>query len=278
MATEAVPAEKRTLFVSGGHEFSRRQGNEALRDYMLALTGKESPRVCLLPTASGDPADQISDFRRSLGESACEVSEVSLFRLEASTTALRDRLLLQDLIYAGGGSMLNLLAIWTAHGLERIMIDAWERGVVICGQSAGAMCWFERGISRSFGEAAPVKGIGLLPGSLCVHYHGDPERRAAFLNGVCRSFPRATDWTTRPACCSAAPSAPRPWSRGTARASGRSHPTARGGRSKRSCHLGGCSTRARQSTTPPPTWPNSARSGPCAIGADQVSRVGRHLA
>ncbi len=184
-----VPPRERTLFVSGGHEFSRRLGNEALRDYMLALTGKASPRVCLLPTASGDPADQISDFRRSLAERVCEVSEVTLFRLEDSAHDLRDRLLSQDLIYAGGGSMLNLLAIWTAHRIDRIMVEAWERGVVICGQSAGAMCWFEHGISRSHGRAERVKGMGVLPGSLCVHYHGDPERRAAFLSGVGRTLP-----------------------------------------------------------------------------------------
>jgi peptidase E len=85
--------------------------------------------------------------------------------------------------------MVNLLAIWRAHGIDRALTDAWERGVVICGQSAGAMCWFEWGISRSHGAAGAVRGLGLLPGSLCVHYHADPGRRRAFLHGVGKTLP-----------------------------------------------------------------------------------------
>ncbi len=181
--------DKRRLLVIGGHEFSRKQGNEALRDYMLGLTDAERPRICLLATASGDPDDQISAFRRSLGESECEVSHVSLFRLDDEPSAIREHVLGQDIIYVGGGSLLNLVAIWKAHGIDRALARAWEQGVVIAGQSAGAMCWFEFGISRSHGEAKPVKGLGLLPGSLCVHYHSDPERRRAFLHGVSLVLP-----------------------------------------------------------------------------------------
>lgn len=179
----------RRLLVLGGHEFSRKQGNEALRDYMLGLAKAERPRICLLPTASGDPEEQIVAFRRSLAESACEVSHVSLFRLEREPGSIAGRLLQQDIIYVGGGSMLNLLAVWRAHGLDRALRHAWERGTLIVGQSAGAMCWFEYGISRSHGEAKPVKGFGMLPGSLCVHYHSDPERRRAFLHGVSLVLP-----------------------------------------------------------------------------------------
>lgn len=182
--SEVVPPERRRLLALGGHEFSRRQGNEALRDYILGLPGVKRPRLCLLPTASGDPEEQIAAFRRSLADSDCEVSHISLFRLEESGGQLEDRLLEQDIVYAGGGSMVNLMAIWQAHRIDVALTRAWERGVVICGQSAGAMCWFEYGISRSQGEARPVKGFGLLPGSLCVHYHSDPERRRAFLHGV----------------------------------------------------------------------------------------------
>ena len=79
------------------------------------------PRVCLLPTASGDPADQIAAFRSSLGGRGCELSHVSLFRLEAEAVDLAAHLLAQDLIYVGGGSMLNLLAIWRAHGIDEIL-------------------------------------------------------------------------------------------------------------------------------------------------------------
>lgn len=137
--------------------------------------------MCLLPTASGDPTDQIAAFRRFFGELDCELSHLSLFRLESERVSLAERLLSQDLIYVGGGSMLNLLAIWRAHGIDAILRQAWERGIILVGQSAGAMCWFEAGISLSAGSASVVDGLGLVPGIISVHYHRDPERRAALL-------------------------------------------------------------------------------------------------
>jgi hypothetical protein len=80
--------------------------------------------------------------------------------------------------------MVNLLAIWQAHGIHRTLLEAWRRGVVLCGQSAGAMCWFEQGISRSLGGALAVPGLGAVPGTLAVHYHRDPDRRDALVAAV----------------------------------------------------------------------------------------------
>jgi dipeptidase E len=181
--------ERRSIFVMGGHDFSRRQGNEALRDYLLGLVDRERPRICLLPTASGDPSEQISAFARSLAERPCETSHLSLFRLESQRVSVKEHLLGQDLIYVSGGSMLNLLAVWRTHGIDRIMREAWERGIVLCGQSAGAMCWFHFGITRSAGSATARPGLGLLPGSLSVHYGRDEGRRAAFREAVAFGIP-----------------------------------------------------------------------------------------
>jgi peptidase E len=185
----AVALESRRILAIGGHDFSRRLGNEALRDFILGLAASEMPRTCLLPTASGDPTEQITAFRRFLADSPCQPSHLSLFRLEDEPVELGDHLLNQDIIYVGGGSMINLLAIWRSHGLDSILVEAWRRGIVLCGQSAGAMCWFEAGITQSRGAAAAVKGLGVLPGSLCVHYHRDPERRRAFKAAVGASIP-----------------------------------------------------------------------------------------
>jgi peptidase E len=179
-----VPLRQRTILALGGHEFSRKRGNEAIRDYMLALADATVPRVCLLPTASGDPAEQIAAFRSSLSGSRCELSHVSLFRLETESVDLERHLLSQDLIYVGGGSMLNLLAIWRAHRIDDVLRECWERGIVLAGQSAGAMCWFEGGVTRSAGSARVVSGLGLVPGVLSVHYHRDDDRRAALLGAV----------------------------------------------------------------------------------------------
>ncbi len=175
-----------TILALGGHEFSRKRGNEAIRDYMLALAEDSEPRVCLLPTASGDPADQIAAFRASLGGLDCHLSHVSLFRLEAEGLDLAEHLLSQDLIYVGGGSLVNLLAIWRVHGIDKILRECVRRGVVLAGQSAGAMCWFEWGVTRSAGSARLAPGLGLVPGILSVHYHRDPDRRRVLLDEVAR--------------------------------------------------------------------------------------------
>ena len=111
------------------------------------------------------------------------------------------------MIYAGGGSMVNLIAIWRAHGLDEILREAWAEGILICGQSAGAMCWFEHGhhLARRASRRR-AEGLGLLPGSACVHYLSEPAaaqalhaRRSA--PGGC---PAGSAWRTRPAPCSRA--------------------------------------------------------------------------
>jgi peptidase E len=168
----------------GGHEFRARPGDLAIVRHLLELTGAERPRVCLLPTASGDPQEGIASFHSVLARHECEPSHISLFRLERERVDLREHLLEQDLIYVAGGSMLNLIAIWQAHGLDRVLMDAWGSGVLLAGQSAGAMCWFEQGITASGGSPEPAGGLGLLSGTLSVHHGRDPHRRAALLAGI----------------------------------------------------------------------------------------------
>src|SRR6185312_7217521 len=97
---------------------------------------------------------------------------------------LREIVLEQDIVYAGGGSMRNLLALWRAHELDTLLVEAWRRGTVLAGLSAGAMCWFGGGVTRSSGPAAPLAGLGLLPGSLTVHADGEPERLPVWLQSV----------------------------------------------------------------------------------------------
>jgi peptidase E len=179
----------RRILAWGGHGFRGPASDRAICDYMAGLLDRERPRVCLLPTASGDPADQIARFHNAFAERGCESSDITLFRLAGRPVALRDHLLSQDLIYVGGGSMVNLLAIWEAHDIAAILRLAWERGIVLAGQSAGAMCWFEAGITKSSGAPAAAAGLGLLGGSLCVHYRQEPERRTAFLEGVGLGMP-----------------------------------------------------------------------------------------
>jgi dipeptidase E len=177
-----MPAPR--IVALGGHEFRARPGDLAIVRHLLDLTGTERPRVCFLPTAGGDTQEGIASFHSVLSRYECETSHISLFRLERERVDVREHLLGQDLIYAAGGSMLNLIPIWRAHGLDRILSEAWTKGVLLAGQSAGAMCWFELGITASSGKPKPAGGLGLLPGSLSVHYGRDPHRRTALLDEV----------------------------------------------------------------------------------------------
>lgn len=167
----------------GGGGFTMEPDNPALDDYALTLTGAREPRVLFLPTASGDPTGQIAAFHGRFGRTAT-ATHLSLFRRHGSARSLAEIVLEQDVIYVGGGSMRNLLAIWAAHGLDRLLAEAWRRGIVLVGLSAGAMCWFEGGVTRSGGRPETIRGLGLLPGSLSVHADGEPERLPIWLAAV----------------------------------------------------------------------------------------------
>ena len=159
----------------------------ALDQFVLELTEKPVPKICFLPTASGDPREQVTRFYERFGGWPCETSNLSLFHLGRDRIDPIERLLDQDAIYVGGGSMRNMLAIWREHGIDGAMRTAWERGIVLAGLSAGAMCWFEGGVSMSGGAPEAVAGLGILPGSLSVHLGSDIERlptyRAAVAGG-----------------------------------------------------------------------------------------------
>jgi len=152
--------------------------------FVLTLTGKPVPRVCFLPTASGDPREQTTRFYERFSAWPCELSVLSLFHLGRDRVDPRSHLLSQDAIYVGGGSMRNMLAVWREHAVDDAMRAAWERGIVLAGLSAGAMCWFQGGLTMSAGYAAPAPGLGLLQGSMSVHMDGEPERMPAYREAV----------------------------------------------------------------------------------------------
>jgi len=182
-----VPEERRTVVALGGGGFTMEPDNPALDDFVLSLAAAREPRILFLPTASGDPTGQINAFRaRFGGRSDCAAAHLSLFNLHGSTRTLEEIVREQDVVYAGGGSLRNLLAIWRAHGLDRLLVEAWERGTVLAGISAGAMCWFEGGVTKSSGPPEPSAGLGVLRGSLSVHADGEPERLPVWLDAIRR--------------------------------------------------------------------------------------------
>jgi dipeptidase E len=154
-----------------------------LDEYALSLLDVPHPRICFLPTASGDADHYVVRFYRRFS-SRCEASHVSLFRRDQGTGGVEDdfagHLLAQDLIYVGGGNVVSMLGAWRAHGLDAILRKAWRRGVVLCGPSAGSLCWFEQALSAFHGAPRSIRGLGLLPYSNCVHYDAEPARREEY--------------------------------------------------------------------------------------------------
>jgi len=167
----------------GGGGFSMERDSSLLDDYVLSLTAASRPRVCFLPTASGDADHYVVRFYRRFSPT-CDASHLSLFRRDQGTDGVEDdlatHLLSQDIIYVGGGNMLSMLGAWRAHGLDAILRKAWRRGIVMCGPSAGSLCWFDQALSAFHGAPRIVRGLGLLPYSNCVHYDAEPERRAEY--------------------------------------------------------------------------------------------------
>jgi peptidase E len=132
-----------------------------------------------VPTASGDSDGYTLRFGEAFVGKAI-ASHLELFR--RSIVDLRAFLLAQDVIYVGGGNTASLLAVWRAHGLDRVLREALERGIVLAGLSAGGLCWFESGVTDSFGPvlARLDGGLGFLPGSFCPHYDGEVQRRPTY--------------------------------------------------------------------------------------------------
>lgn len=164
----------------GGGGFSMEPRNRRLDKWLLGLARRRTPRVLFLPTASGDAKDYVQRFYRAFRRLSCHPAHLDLF--QRTVVDLRKLLVSQDLIYVGGGNTANMLAVWRLHGVDLALREAWDEGVVLCGLSAGAICWFEGGVTDSFGsELQPLRnGLGLLPGSFCPHYDGEIARRPAF--------------------------------------------------------------------------------------------------
>ena len=186
MSSPPAGKTRRLIFAMGGGGFTMEPSNPLLDDFVLDLARERArePRILFLPTASGDTNAQINAFQARFAGRACIPEHLSLFRLRDAERTLRETVLAQDVIYVGGGSMRNLLAIWRAHELDRLLIEAWRGGTILAGLSAGAMCWFQGGVTRSSGPPEPMAGLGLLAGSLTVHADGEPERLPVWLASV----------------------------------------------------------------------------------------------
>jgi dipeptidase E len=172
-----VPHRKQIVALGGGG-FSM-EASHLLDDYILALARSDRPRVCFVPTASGDNENYIVRFYRRFAGTNCHPSHLELFR--RTVVDLAEFARSQDVLYVGGGNSANMIAVWRLHGFDVALRDAYEGGTVLAGVSAGSICWFETGITDSFGPTlARLDGLGLVTGSNCPHYDGESARRPAY--------------------------------------------------------------------------------------------------
>jgi peptidase E len=190
-----VSNQPRHIIAIGG--FYRDAENLALEKYVIEQTGVAEPRVAFVPTASGEPDHYVASFYAAFLKLGCRPSVLTFFK---RTPELRSFLLDQDIIYVGGGNTKTLLAVWREWGVAEILREAWERGILLTGVSAGAICWFEQGLTDSFSEELrPLDCLGFLPGSCCPHYDAEAQRRPAYhrllASGEIAAGVAIEDWT-----------------------------------------------------------------------------------
>ena len=149
-----------------------------LCEYVLRQSGKRRPAIGFVPTATGDAARSLERFNTLFGTLDCRRSHLEFFD---RTPDLKKYVAAQDVIFVGGGNTKSMLAVWREWELPQLLKRAWLAGRVLAGWSAGAICWFQQGLTDSFADRlAPLECLGFLPGSCAPHYSGEPDRRPAY--------------------------------------------------------------------------------------------------
>jgi len=178
-STSHVNAETpiKRIFIYGGGMPSR------FIQYFKTLTGKPNPRFCYLPTAGGDNPYAINNWFElcnSIGGIQAFVQRMFISSYNQKQS-FDEVLLSMDAIVVGGGNTLNMMAIWKAQGIDLILKQAWEKGILLGGGSAGSLCWFEHGTTDSRPiVVSKVECLGFLKGSHCPHYDSEETRRPLY--------------------------------------------------------------------------------------------------
>ena len=179
MAYVINPVVKKIFVTGGGYD-------AATIKYLIQLTGKENPKICFLPTPVGDNELYIKKWFEIAKTLPLQPFAQKIFiGSSEQDISFEETLLQMDAILVTGGNTLNAIALWKAHGIDAILRKAWEKGIVLSGPSAGAICWFNEGLSDSRPkQLSRVSCLGFLPGSNCPHYHTEKDRRPTYLKMV----------------------------------------------------------------------------------------------
>jgi len=172
----------RQIIAIGGGGFGGEKCDLKIEKYLLAQVDKERPKICFLPQASNEAREYIVKFFETFIGLDAQPSWVSLFGRVSDTW--KKNLLSQDIIYVGGGNTKSMIALWRAWGVDKVLTEAYEKGIVLAGVSAGAICWFEQGITDSVWPLGTVEGLGFLEGSVCPHFDSELERQSVYREKV----------------------------------------------------------------------------------------------
>jgi len=166
--------DSKNIIAIGGGGFGRSIGSLEIEKYIISLISKKRPKICFIPTASGDDNLYKLNFYRAFSKLNCITSHIDFF---SRTENLEKKVLTQDIIYVGGGNTKSMLAVWKEWNLHNILQNAYEKGIVMSGVSAGAICWFEKGVTDSFAkELNIINCLGIVDGIACPHFDEEKER------------------------------------------------------------------------------------------------------
>jgi dipeptidase E len=168
-------SEKGQIIAIGGGGFGRNPNHRKIEKYILELTGKGKPNVVFFPTASAENQAYIIQFYKCFTKMSCEPSHVTFFQRTPRLDSIINK---ADVIYVGGGNTKSMLAVWQEWKLDKLLLKAYNNGKILCGVSAGAICWFEQGITDSWASNLNVMDcLGFLPEMACPHYQEEKDRR-----------------------------------------------------------------------------------------------------
>ena len=166
---------KKQIIAIGGGGFGRTPGEGLIEKYILDQSEKDVPNICFIPTATGDNEAYKVNYYSTFSKLDCSPSHLDFFK---RTPDLKELILKQDVIFVGGGNTKSMLAVWKDWGLDLLLKEAYEKGVIMSGVSAGAICWFDQGITDSWAEDLKVMDcLGFIEGACCPHYDEEPQRK-----------------------------------------------------------------------------------------------------
>ena len=165
----------RQIIAIGGGGFGRVIKDLKIENYIKSQCKSDSPKICFIPTATGDDNQYIENFYKAFDSIGCKTSHIDFFK---RTINLVEHIKKQDIIFVGGGNTKSMLAVWKDWGLDVLLEKAYKNGVIMCGVSAGAICWFNKGITDSWADDLAIMDcLGFVDGVCCPHYDEEPARR-----------------------------------------------------------------------------------------------------